>query len=423
MVLVGINDYGGAAPTLSYAVSDASRLYRTLTDARYGGLNKDHVALLSSDEKEDQRKPTRENILRAVREMAHKAGPRDQFWFYFAGHGIQLHNYSYLVTQGFALQDMDHTALSTHLLRAMLAKDCKATQRLLILDACESGSTRSLRGIGEPETANDLPDSSAETITLTACSINESATEFSDFHDGTGGGGVFTYYLVHGLQGLADGNRDGLVSASEIRDYVKQGIARRMQQDAFIQTPQFITQGRGEPTRTFLTRAVTQDTGQASEEPKTAEIQIKKPLPPTLIVYLSQGANAGTGAENAVIEGLMKQGYLIADPQAAGVLHNLSGDQEMAKAASKRGAHFLVVGQVSSSADSPVPPFVTVTTTISARVVDEQGNVMATARATSEAHAAASQERAQTDALNDVAEKFVDQLSTTTLKQALGVKS
>ena len=43
-VVIGVNDYGANAPKLRYAVSDATRLYTTLTDPKIGGIPPDRPA-------------------------------------------------------------------------------------------------------------------------------------------------------------------------------------------------------------------------------------------------------------------------------------------------------------------------------------------------------------------------------------------
>jgi uncharacterized caspase-like protein len=44
------------------------------------------------------------------------------------------------------------------------------------------------------------------------------------------GHGLFTYYLVQGLQGAADGNRDGIVSLQELYEYVEREVSTRSRQ-------------------------------------------------------------------------------------------------------------------------------------------------------------------------------------------------
>lgn len=57
---------------------------------------------------------------------------------------------------------------------------------------------------------------------VTASRSNEVSIELNDL-----GHGVFTYYLVQGLKGAADLNRDGLVTLQELYEYVEQEVSRK----------------------------------------------------------------------------------------------------------------------------------------------------------------------------------------------------
>jgi uncharacterized caspase-like protein len=419
-VIVGVNDYAGRVPSLRYAVSDAHRIYDTLVDPRIGGLPKDHVLLLTSDATDATPKPDHDNILHAVETMTRKTRKGDQLWFYFAGHGIEYHQRSYLLPQGFMCSDLDKTALSTHFLRELLDKECKASQKVIILDACQSGSARGLDAA--PPLQQTL--NGAGMITLSACSVNESAWEFPHFADGNGGG-VFTYYLVNGLKKYADANRDGIISVPEIKDYVLARVSQEIQNTQHVsQTPQFIATRTSDLNHVYLTRTADDAAAQEPLAPDMAGLEVKKPLPPALLVLLNgQAGQSGPGnpIENEVIKRLLAKGFLIADPQAADILHSLSGDKQAAQEAGKRGARFLAVGQYTVSVNSPVPPFVTVVVSISARLVDEQGTTLATAKGVSGPHAAGGEAAAEAEAIEDAAEKFVDDLATSGVKKALGL--
>ena len=41
------------------------------------------------------------------------------------------------------------------------------------------------------------------------------------------GHGIFTYYLVNGLKGAADLNRDGIISLQELYEYVEQQVSAK----------------------------------------------------------------------------------------------------------------------------------------------------------------------------------------------------
>ncbi len=58
-------------------------------------------------------------------------------------------------------------------------------------------------------------------FSLTASRDREVSYESADWG---GGHGIFTYYVVKGLEGSADSNRDGIVTADELADYVRTNV-------------------------------------------------------------------------------------------------------------------------------------------------------------------------------------------------------
>src|SRR4029079_16114450 len=57
---------------------------------------------------------------------------------------------------------------------------------------------------------------------VTASRTSEVSSELPEL-----GHGIFTYYLVQGLKGAADGNRDGIVSLQELYEYVEQQVTTK----------------------------------------------------------------------------------------------------------------------------------------------------------------------------------------------------
>ncbi len=102
---------------------------------------------------------------------------------------------------------------------------------VVIADTCHSGN---LGGAGTRATANAaeatnnylgrLADSKAGVAVLTSCEAAESSQE----HRRWGGGhGVFTWHLLEGMRGAADGfgqQRDGIVGVGELFEYVRDRV-------------------------------------------------------------------------------------------------------------------------------------------------------------------------------------------------------
>jgi hypothetical protein len=120
-----------------------------------------------------------------------------------------------------------------------------ATSRVLVVDACRSGSLIGLKGAQPipPFSVAALDDPAPEGFAvLTSSTATESAQESVSL-----GGSFFTYYLNSGLLGAADQNRDGAVTLSELYAFASSETrAATVSSPAGQQTPtfQFMLGGR-----------------------------------------------------------------------------------------------------------------------------------------------------------------------------------
>ena len=62
------------------------------------------------------------------------------------------------------------------------------------------------------------------------------------------GQGLFSYFLMKGMEGGADGNGDNKITAGELHTFVAQNVARQAPRLATDQTPQIT----GDPNRDFV---------------------------------------------------------------------------------------------------------------------------------------------------------------------------
>ncbi len=195
----GSNDGGPGRIPLRYAHSDAKAMARVLT--QLGGIDtRDSVILLEPDRFDFEAGLAR---MRGMLERARKqASGRIELVFYFSGHSDE---------QGLMLGD---DLVTYRELRSYIA-DLPSDVRIAILDSCSSGAMT--RGKGGTKRAPFLLDNSVEVegyAYLTSASEDEAAQE-SDRISGS----FFTYYLVSGLRGAADHNRDQKVTLNEAYQY------------------------------------------------------------------------------------------------------------------------------------------------------------------------------------------------------------
>ncbi|MBZ0205914.1 MAG: caspase family protein [Flavobacteriales bacterium] len=228
IIAVGKHKFG-ADKNLRYPAKDAAAFYDFITSPDGLAADPDNVRLIVDEN------ATREAILGAMRDMMNSANSTDVFFLYFSGHGQTVDNGEeyYFFTNDTRTDDQNaivSTALSRSEVRSRLGNG-KVRKKVLFLDACYSGMMAS-GGKSMGERREHLFQEMAGTDDALVIFTSSSDTERS-FEDETlgGGHGIFTYYLVKGLQGEADraraGNKDGKVTVYELDRYLGDEVNAR----------------------------------------------------------------------------------------------------------------------------------------------------------------------------------------------------
>jgi peptidoglycan/xylan/chitin deacetylase (PgdA/CDA1 family)/tetratricopeptide (TPR) repeat protein len=215
-VIVGIDNYF-KWPKLRYAVNDANGIKETLLTKFH--FKPDHVFTLLNEE------ATRENILSVLGDKL--SNPKDvqredRVFVFFAGHGTTRklpsgRDLGYIVpvdadTQNFQGQSISMTNFQD------ISESIPAKHVFFVMDSCYSGL-----GITRGQAAgNYLKEMSRRTARqmLTAGGADEEVAD-----NGPNGHSVFTWTLLQGLEGRADLNSDGFISAAELAAYVGPGVS------------------------------------------------------------------------------------------------------------------------------------------------------------------------------------------------------
>lgn len=197
-LVIGANVGSGVRKPLRYAEHDASRLSAVLREL---GSFRNPELLLA---------PTAARVrsgladLRARVQTARRdhPGARAVALVYYSGHsnGRSLE----LGRERVDFEEVQQTLI-----------DSGADMRMLVVDACQSGTLLALKG-GSPKPGFDLKagqGSTGEAI-LTSAAESEDALESSELQ-----ASFFSHHLLSGLRGAADGNRDGRVTLSEAYHY------------------------------------------------------------------------------------------------------------------------------------------------------------------------------------------------------------
>lgn len=207
-VVVGVSSYDHM-PVLRYTDDDAYRFYAFLKGLEGGALPDEQVKVLIDEE------ATRENILSTLDDVLQQAGDQDLVIFYFSGHGL---NGSFLPIDFDGYNNkLQHEELSERF------NACKAKYKLVLADACHSGSIFAMRS-GEAEPVlNTYYTSLSKSVSGTALIMSSKSDETSLESAGLRQG-VFSHFLIRGLKGEADKNKNHIVTVKELFDFIYENV-------------------------------------------------------------------------------------------------------------------------------------------------------------------------------------------------------
>ena len=222
-VIVGISKYENAGITqLDYAHRDA-QVFADYLKSKAGGLvPEDHIRLLTNEN------ATYAAIYDALNWLLETCHENDLVYFYFSGHGDMENNTIYKL--GFLLSY--NTPRINYINNAVRIEDlnniantlsvANKAKVVLITDACHSGKLAGGENRGTFLVGQQLRAAKKGEVRITSCATDQLSME----DQGWGGGrGVFSYYLVKGLEGLADYGNDGIVTVNEIKNYLDTSLA------------------------------------------------------------------------------------------------------------------------------------------------------------------------------------------------------
>ena len=208
-VIVGVAKYNHNK-SLQYSDDDAYKIYAHLKSPEGGALPEKQISILVDED------ASKANILEALESLFARADDNDLILFYFSGHGK---------SGAFAAYDSDSPAESAlyHTDISEIMKNSKAKHKIVIADACHSGS---LKSATKSTPASDIISGYYETLdnstggSGTAILVSSKAEETSEERSGIRHG-VFSFYLIKGLSGEADTDNDNVVSLDELYRFVR----------------------------------------------------------------------------------------------------------------------------------------------------------------------------------------------------------
>lgn len=206
-LIVGVASYTHM-PSLKYTDDDAYQMYAFLKSPAGGAIPDNQIKLLIDDA------ATKYNIMSDLTSIAEQADRNDVVLVYISGHGLQgsyipsdFDGVNYNLPYSDILSIIDRSA---------------AKHKLCIADACHSGSMYASKG---PNLQNlerhyiQLEKLSGGTAFMTSSKSEEVSLEYSGLRHG-----VFSHYVIAGLKGAADTDRNTIVTLGELYDYVYSSV-------------------------------------------------------------------------------------------------------------------------------------------------------------------------------------------------------
>lgn len=226
VVSIGINKYKNEKYNLTYSCSDANGFVQAVKLGSEKIFKNIKTLVLENEQ------CNKETILSCLNDLSQKVKPEDVLIFYYAGHGVmsegskdkpsEFYFVPFDVTQLYGNDELlSLKGISASELKMVLVK-MKAQKQLIVMDACQSGGATevlAMRGAAEEKAMMQLARSTGIAV-LASTGTEQFSSELKQL-----GHGIFTYSLIEGLSGKADGgNKDGKITIKELAAYLEDSV-------------------------------------------------------------------------------------------------------------------------------------------------------------------------------------------------------
>lgn len=265
-VLVGVNEYADASIVrLATPRNDVTELGKRLERS---GWSK--VFVLRDDlDYRNQDFPSRTNIENRLNLLADLVKPEDTIFFFFSGHGVSDSRGATILPVDASLSRLEATGIPvSSIINTFNSRGLRKV--VLAIDACRESvsTTKGLSVVG-------INDGSA--VTAAALTLYATKAGWYSYEDANGKNGVFTRFLLEGLDGTADGKGgppDGMVTFQELASWLPEATASYAL-DKGIRQQAIASRGTGDAAALEIPVSLTKDERHAADrktpEKKTAE--------------------------------------------------------------------------------------------------------------------------------------------------------
>jgi hypothetical protein len=231
-IVIGIADYKNL-PRADFANDDASMFYDYAI--RGLGIKPENVKLLVDTNADDVA------IYQAFKTwLPSRVRSTTDVYVYYSGHGLPAEDGQglYLLPQRAHRDLIEKTAISQREINGFI-QAAKPKSVTIFLDSCYSGLARtgetllaSARPVALKTDKKMFPD---EFTVITASQADQISSSSPDLKHG-----IFSYYLMRGMEGEADANRDGKITVGEMHGYLAEQVARQAGMMNRRQEPQLV---------------------------------------------------------------------------------------------------------------------------------------------------------------------------------------
>ncbi len=233
-LIVGIEKYEDS-PVASYANMDAKFFYEYARKAF--GVSTSNTKLLMDEDASEKA------ILKVVKKwLPAKVNRNTELIIFFAGHGLASNDGKelYILPHDTDTDLLEDTAISRSKLYEDIIK-LKPKKVVMFMDTCYSGisrdektllaSARPLRLLTD-ESEGDMP---SNFTVFSASQISQMSSGLKEAKHG-----IFSYYLMKGLEGKADQNSDKKITNGELLDYMNEQVAMKAAELGRQQNPSLL---------------------------------------------------------------------------------------------------------------------------------------------------------------------------------------
>jgi uncharacterized caspase-like protein len=204
---------------LQYPDSDADMFARFLASPRGGAVPAGQMLVLTNEH------ATTAALRKAFQTFIEdRPDKNDTVFILIAGHGTVDDQGAYILTYDSDPRNLAGSAIPMADLHTLVEEELTKVARVVLLaDVCRAATIAGQKTASLGAMVEKIGEAPGEMLGLTAARPRELSIESPEFG---GGHGAFTWSVLRGLSGAADSDRDGVVTAGELIDFVSTDVAK-----------------------------------------------------------------------------------------------------------------------------------------------------------------------------------------------------